>query len=65
MWSHQLPYAKAIHEAGISTAAVGGICDGKIANDLIENDETDIVLVGRGYLRDAMNPRNIAKDLKV
>lgn len=60
-----MPYAKAIHESGVPAAAVGGICDGKIANDLIVNDESDLVLIGRGFLRDAVNPRNIAKDLGV
>lgn len=62
-WDHQLPYAKAIHKMGIASAAVGGICDGKIANDLIVNDEADLVLIGRGVLRDAFFPRHVAQDL--
>lgn len=62
-WDHQLAYAKAIHKLGIPSAAVGGICDAKVANDLIVNNEADLVLIGRSTYRDAFLPRHAAQDL--
>lgn len=62
-WDHQLHFAKEFHKLGIPSAAVGGICDSKLANDLIANDEADLVLIGGGALRDAFIPRHVAQDL--
>nr|QGJ83569.1 NADH-dependent flavin oxidoreductase [Opalinidae sp.] len=60
----EVVYAKKVKEStGILTAAVGGICSSELANNLIENKEADVVLIGRAALRGAFYPRHAAADI--
>ncbi|KAL0078141.1 hypothetical protein J3Q64DRAFT_1757332 [Phycomyces blakesleeanus] len=49
---YQVPLANAVkHGANIPTGAVGYIHTGKQAEEILEKDEADYILVGREYLR--------------
>nr|QGJ83570.1 NADH-dependent flavin oxidoreductase [Opalinidae sp.] len=60
----QWDYAKQIKEAcNIMTACVGQINTTEEANGIIEKKEADVVLIGRGALRNSFNPRRAAVDI--
>lgn len=51
---YQVQFAEAIrHQAQIATAAVGLIVEGKDAEDILQKDKADFVLVAREFLRDS------------
>jgi 2,4-dienoyl-CoA reductase-like NADH-dependent reductase (Old Yellow Enzyme family) len=61
---YQVPFAERIrHEAGIATAAVGGITEPTHADEIIRNGRADIVLLAREFLREPYWPRIAARKL--
>ncbi len=62
---YQVLFAKEIHDkAGILTAAVGLITDSHQANEIIEKNHADFILIGREFLRDPFWVRKAAKELE-
>lgn len=63
---YQVPFAEAIkHGADIATGAVGLITTGKQAEEILQNDRSDLIFIARELLRDPYFPRTAAKDLGV
>lgn len=63
---YQVPFAEAIkHGADIVTGAVGLITTGKQAEEILQNDRSDLIFIARELLRDPYFPRTAAKDLGV
>jgi 2,4-dienoyl-CoA reductase-like NADH-dependent reductase (Old Yellow Enzyme family) len=61
---YQVPFAERIRrEAGIATAAVGGITEPTHADEIIRNGRADIVLLAREFLREPYWPRIAARTL--
>jgi 2,4-dienoyl-CoA reductase-like NADH-dependent reductase (Old Yellow Enzyme family) len=61
---YQVPFAERIRrEAGIATAAVGGITEPTHADEIIRNGRADIVLLAREFLREPYWPRIAARKL--
>ena len=61
---YQVPFAERIRrEAGIATAAVGGITEPSHADEIIRNGRADIVLLAREFLREPYWPRIAARKL--
>lgn len=52
-------------EAGISTAAVGGITTGQQAEEIISSDKADLVLLATQFLRDPFFVYHAALELGV
>ncbi len=62
---YQLPFAEKIKkEAGIMTGAVGMITTAAEAESIITNQQADIVLLAREFLRDPYFPLHAAKELQ-
>jgi 2,4-dienoyl-CoA reductase-like NADH-dependent reductase (Old Yellow Enzyme family) len=62
---YQVTFAKAIKkEAAILTGAVGLITSAQQAEEVLENESADLILIGRLALRDPYFPLNAAKQLK-
>jgi 2,4-dienoyl-CoA reductase-like NADH-dependent reductase (Old Yellow Enzyme family) len=60
----QVPFAERIRrEAGILTAAVGGITEPAQADAIVRNGQADLVLLARALLRDAQWPLRAARTL--
>lgn len=63
---YQLPFAEKIKkESGIMTGAVGMITRASEAESIISNDQADIVLIAREFLRDPYFPLHAAKELNI
>ncbi|TKC19811.1 NADPH dehydrogenase NamA [Robertmurraya kyonggiensis] len=63
---YQVPFAEAIkHGADIATGAVGLITTGKQAEEILQNDRSDLIFIARELLRDPYFPRTAAKNLGV
>lgn len=63
---YQVPFAARIRrEAGIATAAVGMITEAMQADQIVRNDEADVVLLAREFLRDPNWPLRAARTLHV
>lgn len=62
---YQVPYADTIkHEAEIATGALGLITQGWQAEEILQNDRADLVLLARELLRDPYWPLTAAKELR-
>jgi 2,4-dienoyl-CoA reductase-like NADH-dependent reductase (Old Yellow Enzyme family) len=62
--NYQVPFADKIrNEVGIYTAAVGVIVNAKQAEDILEQERADLILVGREFLRDPYFPLHAAQAL--
>lgn len=62
--SYQVSFAEKIKsETGIITAAVGAITGPKQANDIITNQQADLVVIAREYLRNPYFTIHAAKEL--
>ncbi len=60
----QVPFAAQIRrEAGIATMAVGGITAPQQAQDIITDEQADVVLLAREFLRDPHWPARAAREL--
>jgi 2,4-dienoyl-CoA reductase-like NADH-dependent reductase (Old Yellow Enzyme family) len=55
--------ARILREARIATAAVGLITTPRQAQDIVQSDEADLVLIARESLRDPYFPRRAAAEL--
>ncbi|MEH0637370.1 NADPH dehydrogenase NamA [Streptomyces bottropensis] len=63
--NYQVPAAELIRrEVGIKTGAVGLIESGRQAEEILQNDRADIVLVGREMLKDPFWARTAADELR-
>ncbi|KAG2200217.1 hypothetical protein INT47_009855 [Mucor saturninus] len=63
---YQVPFSKAVkHEAGIPTGAVGLIIEPKDAEEILQKDEADYILVGREHLRDPAWTNRAAAELGI
>jgi 2,4-dienoyl-CoA reductase-like NADH-dependent reductase (Old Yellow Enzyme family) len=63
---YQVQFAEAIRkEADIATAAVGLIIDGEDAEDILQKERADFILVGREYLRNSAWALGAAQSLDV
>jgi 2,4-dienoyl-CoA reductase-like NADH-dependent reductase (Old Yellow Enzyme family) len=61
---YQIPFAERIrHEADIATGAVGLITTAEQANEIIRDDEADLILMAREFLRDPYFPLHAAAEL--
>ena len=62
---YQVTFSERIRrEAGIATAAVGGITEPTHADEIIRNGRADLVLLGREFLRQPYWPRIAASTLR-
>ncbi len=57
------PAERIKHEADIDTGAVGLITSGLQAEEILQNERADLILLGRELLRDPYWPRTAAKEL--
>ncbi|PLR86045.1 NADPH dehydrogenase NamA [Bacillus canaveralius] len=63
---YQVPFADKIkHEADIPTGAVGLITTGIQAEEILQNNRADLIILARALLRDPYWPRTAAKELGV
>lgn len=63
---YQVPYSGKIrNEAQIATGAVGQITTGIQAEEILQNEQADLILIGRELLRDPYWPRTAAKELNI
>lgn len=61
---YQVPFAERVkREAGILTGAVGLITDAQQAEDILQRQQADIILIARESLRNPYFPLNAAKQL--
>lgn len=61
---YQVPFAARIRRgAGIATGAVGMITEPRQAEDILERDEADVIIIAREFLRDPYFPRRAAQEL--
>ena len=61
---YQVPFSDTIkNNADIATGAVGLIVNGTQAEEILQNNRADLVLLGRELLRDPYWPRTAAKEL--
>lgn len=64
--AYQVPFAETIKkETDIVTATVGAITTAKQANDIIANNQADLVLIAREFLRNPYFATQAAKELGV
>lgn len=60
---YQVPFARAVKEAGVASAAVGCITEAEQAEAIVRDGHADMVLIGRASLADPHWPLRIAKEL--
>ncbi len=60
---YQVAFAEAIRKTGILTAAVGLITSSQQAEDILVNNQADMILLGREFLRNPYFPLQAAKEL--
>jgi len=61
---YQVPFAERVkREAGILTGTVGLITDAQQAEDILQREQADIILIARESLRNPYFPLNAAKQL--
>jgi NADPH2 dehydrogenase len=64
--NYQVPFAEQIKkEAGIATGAVGMITTGRQAEEILQNEQADLIFIGRELLRDPYWPLRAANDLGI
>src|SRR5438128_5401656 len=65
-YGYQVPYAARIRqEAGIKTMAVGLITNGRQAEAILQNEQADLIAIGREFLSDPHWPLHAAEALGV
>lgn len=61
---YQVPFSETIkHGSQIATAAVGLITTGSHAEEILQNERADLIIIGRELLRNPYFPRTAAKEL--
>jgi 2,4-dienoyl-CoA reductase-like NADH-dependent reductase (Old Yellow Enzyme family) len=60
---YQVPFARAVREAGVPSGAVGLIEEPAFADSLVRDGDADLVLIARASLRDPNWPINTAIEL--
>jgi len=59
----QVPYAEAVHKAGVPSMAVGLILDGAQAEEILQSGNADLIAIGRQALYDPHWPLHAAEAL--
>ncbi|MSP05920.1 MAG: NADH:flavin oxidoreductase/NADH oxidase [Acetobacteraceae bacterium] len=59
----QVPFAEAVHKAGVPSMAVGLILDGKQAEQILREGKADLIAIGRQALYDPFWPVHAAEQL--
>ncbi len=59
----QVPYARAVRQAGVASMAVGLILDGPQAESILQEGSADLIAIGREALRDPFWPVHAAEAL--
>lgn len=59
----QVPYARAVRQAGVASMAVGLILDGPQAEAILQEGSADLIAIGREALRDPFWPVHAAEAL--
>ena len=62
---YQVPFAKAVREAGVPSIAVGMITDPHQANEIVETGQADLIMLAREELRDPYWPLHAATALGI
>jgi 2,4-dienoyl-CoA reductase-like NADH-dependent reductase (Old Yellow Enzyme family) len=63
---YQVQFAEAVrNEAGIATAAVGLIIEGTDAEEILQKEQADFILVGREFLRNSAWALGAAQSLGI
>ncbi|MHB1006709.1 MAG: NADH:flavin oxidoreductase/NADH oxidase [Chloroflexota bacterium] len=63
---YQIPFAETIRrEASVATAAVGLVTRPELAEEIVRNGRSDLVVLGREFLRDPYWPLHAARELGV
>jgi len=62
---YQVPFALAVREAGVASAAVGMITEARQAEEIVSSGKADMVFLARQMLRDPYWPLHAAKELGV
>lgn len=62
---YQVPFSEAVRKTGILTGTVGLITTAQQAEEILQNDKADLILLGRELLRDPYFPLRAAKELDV
>ncbi|HEY6952633.1 MAG TPA: NADH:flavin oxidoreductase/NADH oxidase [Bacteroidota bacterium] len=63
---YQVPFASAVRkQAGIATGAVGLITEPRQAEDILQRDDADVIVMARAFLRDPYWPLHAARELSV
>ena len=62
---YQVPFARAIRDAGMPTAAVGLITKARQADAIVANGDADLVMLAREFLRDPNWPLHAAREMDV
>ena len=57
----QVPYAKAVRDAGVASMAVGLILDGPQAEAILQEGSADLIAIGRQALHDPFWPVHAAE----
>ena len=60
---YQVPYAEAVKKSGLPVGAVGLITSGKEAETILQNEQADLIFIGRELLRDPYFAYHAAKQL--
>jgi len=60
---YQVPFARAVRQAGVPSAAVGLITEPAQAESIVAEGQADLVLLGRAFLRDPYWALNAARAL--
>jgi 2,4-dienoyl-CoA reductase-like NADH-dependent reductase (Old Yellow Enzyme family) len=60
---YQVPFSKAVRKAGVLTGAVGMITDAMQADQIIRNNEADLIIMAREFLRDPYWPLHAAREV--
>lgn len=62
---YQVPFARAVRDLGMATAAVGLITKARQADAIVNNGDADIVMLARELLRDPYWPLHAAREMDV
>jgi 2,4-dienoyl-CoA reductase-like NADH-dependent reductase (Old Yellow Enzyme family) len=61
---YQVPFAGALRKTGVMTGAVGLITSSKQAEEILQEEKADLILMGRELLRNPYFPLQAAKELE-
>ncbi|MER2039879.1 MAG: NADPH dehydrogenase NamA [Solibacillus sp.] len=62
---YQVPFAETVRKSGLPVGAVGLITTGKEAEMILQNEQADLIFIGRELLRDPYFAFHAAKELEI